>query len=68
MTELTAADILSEKLLTETEAAAVLHIHVNTLRNYRHKGVGPRYVAYPGAARYRRSDLDAWITERYKND
>ena len=49
-------------LVTETEAAAILACAVQTLRNYRWKGIGPRTVRVgQRMVRYRRADLAAFI-------
>jgi len=34
----------------------------HTLSNWRIQGSGPTYVRVGGAVRYRRTDLDAWLT------
>ena len=49
-------------LLDEKEAAASLSVAVQTLRNWRWKGEGPRYVKVGARlVRYRRGDLVAFI-------
>ncbi len=49
-------------LLTEREAARALTVAVNTLRNWRWKSCGPRYVRVGlRAIRYRRSDLESFL-------
>lgn len=49
-------------LLDESEASAHLNIAVQTLRNWRWRGIGPRYCKLGArAVRYRRSDLDAFV-------
>ncbi|MCC6192812.1 MAG: helix-turn-helix domain-containing protein [Anaerolineales bacterium] len=49
-------------LLAEHEAAASLSIAVQTLRNWRWKGEGPRFVKVgKRAVRYRRADLAAFV-------
>lgn len=49
-------------LLDENEAAASLRIAVQTLRNWRWKGEGPRYVKVGvRLVRYRRGDLAAFV-------
>lgn len=51
-------------LLTEVEAAAILGARVQTLRNWRWKGEGPRFVKVGARmVRYRRGDLDAFIDQ-----
>lgn len=58
----TAAPLNPGDLVTETEAAAILACAVQTLRNYRWRGCGPR-VTRVGLrmVRYRRTDLLAFI-------
>ena len=49
-------------LLDETEASASLSVAVQTLRNWRWRGEGPRFVKLgKRAVRYRRGDLDAFV-------
>lgn len=47
--------------LTETQAAQHLGLSVATLRAWRHRGKGPRFVRFGRAVRYLRVDLDAFI-------
>ena len=50
-------------LLTEHEAAAVLHQSVKVLRRQRGEGVGPRFLKVNGCTvRYKISDVQAFIT------
>lgn len=50
-------------LLDENEAATSLNLAVQTLRNWRWRGEGPRYVKLgKRTVRYRRGDLEAFIT------
>jgi len=49
------------------EAKAARHVGVNyeTLRQWRRKGIGPRYFkAGQKLIRYRKADLDSWINAR----
>lgn len=49
-------------LLTEAEAAPVLNVRVQTLRNWRCRDAGPRYRKVGGRmVRYLRSDLAEFI-------
>lgn len=55
-----------ERLFTITEAAAVLHTPVDTLRYWRHKGTGPMsFKLGPRRVVYRESDLAAWVAEQH---
>lgn len=54
-----------DELLTTTDAARFLAMSPRTLEAYRRKGGGPQFVALSrNAVRYRRSDLDQWVTNR----
>lgn len=49
-------------LVTETEAAAILGARVQTLRNWRWRGEGPRYRKIGSRlVRYHRADLATFI-------
>jgi len=54
---------MSEFLSTEA-LSAFIDVPVGTLRQWRHRGEGPRGIRLGGHVRYRRSDVDAWLTER----
>ena len=48
----------TETCLTPSEAAHLLHIHVNTLSAWRRAGTGPRFTQHgPRSVRYRLGDL-----------
>ena len=60
-----ATAILSEPLLNEAEAAAVLGIAPQTLSIWRSTGrYGLRYIRVGRRIRYRRADLEAWVASR----
>jgi predicted DNA-binding transcriptional regulator AlpA len=51
-----------ERLLDENELAARLGMAPPTLRNWRTKGLGPRWIRLPRrAVRYRRADVEEWL-------
>lgn len=50
------------ELLTVTEAAAYLRIAPGTLYNWNHIGKGPRVTNVGRCLRYKRADLDAFLT------
>ncbi|WP_307873954.1 MULTISPECIES: helix-turn-helix domain-containing protein [unclassified Frankia] len=50
-----------DELLRTVEVAALLKVPPGTLRQWRHRGFGPRGFALGGTVRYRRSVVDAWI-------
>lgn len=57
-----AAPLQPGDLLDENEAAAILGAQVQTLRNWRWKGIGPRAIRIgQRMIRYRRDDLLAFI-------
>ena len=49
------------RAITEGEAAENLGLSVATLRAWRHRQRGPRYVRFGRAVRYLSEDLDAYI-------
>ena len=52
-------------LVNEREAASILCYSVRALQNWRHRGGGPDFVKVSSrSVRYRRTDLDKWITDR----
>ena len=56
------AKITSADLLSEREVSEDLNVALNTLRNWRWRGEGPRFVKLgKRAVRYRRADVDAFI-------
>lgn len=44
----------------EREVVGILGVSLQTLRNWRHLGRGPRYCKYGRAVRYLLADLLAW--------
>ncbi len=57
-----------QKLLTITEAAALLRTPVATLRYWRWQGSGPRSFRLGRRVLYRRSDLTTWINAQHDHD
>lgn len=50
-----------QPLLTSAQAAAHLGMAPATLKKWRGKGLGPRYLRLPtGMIRYAQADLDEW--------
>ena len=47
---------------TTGEAAELRELTAGTLKKYRVDKTGPSFVKIGGKIRYRRSDLEAWIT------
>jgi predicted DNA-binding transcriptional regulator AlpA len=50
-----------EKYLTDGEVAAKLHISLNTIKSWRHRGTGPRYVKLNRLVRYPVSAVEEFI-------
>lgn len=49
--------------LTELQVAQRLGLSVATLRAWRHRGTGPRFLRFGRAVRYLQSDIDGFIQE-----
>lgn len=54
-----------DRLMNEIEAAHYLALSHRTLQTWRVKGGGPRFMRLGSAVRYRRSDLEAWLSGRH---
>ena len=61
-----ANQVVTDKLLSSTEAAEILGIQPRTLEFWRQRGaVGPKFIRYSArCVRYRLSDLQAWVSAR----
>jgi excisionase family DNA binding protein len=55
---------MTDRLLTAPEVAAFLGIPLQTLYQWRVKGVAPRAVKVGRHLRFRRADVEAWIDSR----
>jgi hypothetical protein len=56
-----------DALLLTIEAAFILGLSPRTLESLRMRGGGPPFIAVtPKAIRYRRRDLEAWISDRQR--
>ena len=53
-----------ERLVNEYEAAKILSLKVQTLRNWRSNLCGPAYLKLGRCVRYRIEDLEQFIKER----
>lgn len=51
--------------MTVTELAEELGVPVATVYQWRVKGYGPRGATFGRHVRFRRSDVDAWVAERF---
>ena len=58
---------LAQALLTEDDAAAVLALSPSTLKKWRRTRRGPRYYRLGSAVRYKREDLEAFVSESAEN-
>ncbi|KFI65334.1 helix-turn-helix domain-containing protein [Bifidobacterium cuniculi] len=54
----------ADVLMSTAEAAAYLGCTENALGVRRHNGSGPAYLRRGRFIRYRKGDIDAWLTER----
>lgn len=50
-------------LLTPAQASVMLGVAVQTLAKWRHEGRGPRYLKMCRLIRYRRDELERWLSE-----
>lgn len=55
--ELTVPRPINPEILTEQEVAPLLGLCPGTLRSWRSKGKGPKYLKLEGAVRYRLADI-----------
>lgn len=51
-------------LMNEHDVARLTGLSVASVRRWRLRRVGPRYVKIGAAVRYRRSDIEAWLSSR----
>jgi excisionase family DNA binding protein len=57
-----------EKMLTAIEVAALLHVHVNTVRRWNNQGIIKAYRIGPrGVRRFRQQDISAFLTQCQNN-
>lgn len=55
-----------EELLTPRDLVAMTKSTDATVRWWRHMGIGPKYIKLTERTiRYRKSDVDKWLEERY---
>jgi len=55
---------MTDQLITDIEAAEILGLAVQTLRNWRHRGCGPNYIKLGRAVRYNTNDLRDFVEGR----
>jgi len=54
------------ELLTTSETATFLRLKPQTLRMWRYRGGGPRYLKIGNRVIYRRKDVNRWLAERVR--
>ena len=54
---------IENKLLTVPELSEYLGIAIETLKKYRMRGTGPKFIKLGRLVRYRLSDVDEWVAE-----
>ena len=52
------------ELLTTGETAVLLRLQPQTLRVWRYRGGGPRYLKIGNRVVYSRQDIEAWLSTR----
>lgn len=60
------ATLSATRLMTMEEVSAETRIPVNTLRFYRHKGMGPRFAKLGGRLMARREDVEDWVNQAFE--
>jgi len=53
-------------LLTQREAASLLHLSERTLERFRVSGTGPKFLRLGRSIRYRLTDIEAFIASRVR--
>ena len=51
-------------LLNEQQAAKMLNLNVASVRNWRLRGGGPKFIKVGRLVRYRPADIEDWIEKR----
>lgn len=51
-------------LMTDKDVSALLGVSVAALAQWRHRGKGPPFVREGNWIRYRRADVEAWVSAR----
>lgn len=57
----------TEQLLTRKEVAEWLNVTEHCLRRWAHMGRGPVFVKVGWFVRYRREDVEAWLSSHRRN-
>lgn len=58
---------MDQPLMTTQQVADHLGVPVATLYQWRHQGTAPRALKVGKHVRYRRSDVEAWVTARLES-
>jgi predicted DNA-binding transcriptional regulator AlpA len=53
---------VTPRLITTADLAEYLSMSAQTVKEWRSKGKGPRWVKVEGSVRYRWSDVESWLT------
>jgi predicted DNA-binding transcriptional regulator AlpA len=62
----TSAQEISTRYFNTKQAAEYLSLSYQYLEIARHKGTGPQYIKLAKAVRYRREDLDGWMSDHLR--
>lgn len=54
-------------ILTEHDLAEEIGLSLKVIQKWRRLGGGPPYMKLGGSVRYRRSDVEAWLTASTRN-
>jgi excisionase family DNA binding protein len=55
---------MAEELLSTTELANELGVHVHQIHQWRVRGVAPKAIRIGKELRFRRTDIDKWLKSR----
>lgn len=55
------ADLLADKWFTEDELGERLHVKPVTLRDWRRRGIGPRFMKMGARVQYTESHVNEWL-------
>lgn len=59
---------MTDHLMTTGEVAAYLTVPVNTIYQWRTRGVGPRAARVGRHLRWRKADVDRWVDQQTTTD
>ena len=58
---------MAVELVTQQQLANELQVSIRTLERWRKDGTGPAFIRVGRSLRYRRSDIDAWLTQQRRS-